>query len=145
MLRPAETTPLDVLEASLLLDFYIRLRIAYKPLNRSCWLSLRSQLSGIVLRKHSLTNVERGTWNLGKANRCVCRRWCAATPVILIHAGVALDRFVGRIRTPSSSATAARSPSKPPVLARAAMLFRGSRKASPNESCFGVWAALSIC
>ena len=141
MLRPVETTPLDF-EASLLLDSYIRLRIAYKPLNRSWCLSLRSQLSGIVLRKHSLTNVERGTWNLGKASRCVCRRWCAATPIILIHAGGALDRFVGRIRTPSS-ATAARSPSKPPVLARAAMLFRGSRKASPNESCFGVWAALS--
>jgi len=68
MLRPVETTPLD-LEASLLLDSYIRLRIAYKPLNRSWCLSLRSQLSGIVLRKHSLTNVERGTWNLGKANR----------------------------------------------------------------------------
>ena len=50
--------PLDALEASLLLDFYIRLRIAYKPLNRSWWLLLRSQLSGIVLRKHSFTNVE---------------------------------------------------------------------------------------
>ena len=61
MLRPTETTPLD-LEASLLLDFYIRLRIAYKPLNRSWCLSLRSQLSGIVLREHSLTNVELGTW-----------------------------------------------------------------------------------
>ena len=74
MLRPAETTPLD-LEASLLLDFYIRLRIAYKPLNRSWCLSLRSQLSGIVLRKHSLTNVELGTW--GKPNdRCLPERLC---------------------------------------------------------------------
>ena len=107
MLRPVETTPVDALEASLLLDFYIRLRIAYKPLNRSWCLSLRSQLSGIVLRKHSLTNVERGTWNLGKANRCVCRRRCAATPITLIHAGGAVDRPLP----------------KPPVLARAAMRF----------------------
>src|SRR6516165_10417817 len=42
MLRPVETTPLD-LEASLLLDSYIRLRIAYKPLNRSWCLSLCSR------------------------------------------------------------------------------------------------------
>jgi hypothetical protein len=138
MLRPAETTPLD-LEASLLLDFYIRLRIGYKPLNRSWCLSLRSQLSGIVLREHSLTNVELRTW--GKSQSIVCRR-CAATPIILIPAGGAVDRFVGKIWRPSS-ATARAPPSKPPVLARAAMLFRGSRKASPNESCFGVWAALS--
>ena len=87
MLRPAETMPLDALEASLLLDFYIRLRIAYKPLNRSWCLSLRSQLSGIVLREHSLTNVELGTW--GKPiDRC--RRWCAATPIILIQAAGAV-------------------------------------------------------
>ena len=103
MLRPTETTPLD-LEASLLLDFYIRLRIAYKPLNRSWCLSLRSQLSGIVLRKHSLTNVELGTW--GKPVVRLSKVVCGYSHT-LIHAGGAVDRPLP----------------KPPVLARAAMRF----------------------